>query len=83
MMIEETNVFELKFKTTDNKTRTVTIKNPKADLDAVTVEQALNAFVDADAFVNDDGQKVFHTPVSGRYVNRQVQEIYVTETPEG
>ena len=38
-MIEETNVFELKFKTANNKTRTVTIKNPKANLDAATVEE--------------------------------------------
>lgn len=49
-MIEETNVFELKFKTANNKTRTVTIKNPKANLDAATVEAALSAFIASDAF---------------------------------
>ncbi|MFE0442517.1 DUF2922 domain-containing protein [Aerococcus sp. NPDC058936] len=79
-MIEETNVFELKFKTADNKTRTVTIKNPKANLDAATVEAAFNAFIASDAFVNEEGHKIFHTAVSGRYVNRQVQDIYTTES---
>lgn len=78
-MIEETNVFELKFKTADNKARTVTIKNPKADLDSATVEAALNAFIATDAFKNDAYQNIFHSAVSGRYVNRQVQEIYTTE----
>ena len=79
-MIEETNVFELKFKTADNKTRTVTIKNPKSDLAAASVEATLNAFIATEAFVNDDQQNVFHSAVSGRYVNRQVQEIYATPT---
>ncbi|OYQ65254.1 DUF2922 domain-containing protein [Aerococcus sp. 1KP-2016] len=82
-MFEETNVFELKCKTADNKSRTITIKNPKANLDAATVEQALNALVAADAFINEDGYKIFVTPVSGRYVNRQVQEIYTTEAVAG
>ncbi|OFU53202.1 MULTISPECIES: DUF2922 domain-containing protein [Aerococcus] len=79
-MIEETNVFELKFKTADNKTRTVTIKNPKPDLDAASVEATLNAFIATEAFVNDDRQNIFHSAVSGRYVNRKVQEIYTTPT---
>lgn len=79
-MIEETNVFELKFKTADNKTRTVTIKNPKSALDAASVEATLNAFIATEAFENDDQQNVFHSAVSGRYVNRQVQEIYATPT---
>ncbi len=79
-MIEETNVFELKFKTADNKTRTVTIKNPKSDLDAASVEATLNAFIATEAFVNDDQQNVFYSAVSGRYVNRQVQEIYAMPT---
>jgi hypothetical protein len=81
-MIEETNVFELKFKTANNKTRTVTIKNPKTDLDAATVEATFNAFIASEAFVNDENQNVFHSAVSGRYVNRQVQEIYTTEPVE-
>ncbi|RPA57602.1 DUF2922 domain-containing protein [Aerococcus agrisoli] len=82
-MFEETNVFELKFKTADNKSRTVTIKNPKANLDAASVEQALNALVAANAFINEEGYQIFATPVSGRYVNRQVQEIYTTEEVAG
>ena len=81
-MIEETNVFELKFKTADNKTRTVTIKNPKANLDTATVKAAFNAFIASDAFLNEEGYKIFHSAVSGRYVNRQVQDIYTTEPVE-
>lgn len=81
-MTEETNVFELKFKSADKKNRTVTIKNPKANLQAAEVEEALNAFVASDAFINDEGFKIYHTPISGRYVNRQVTEVYSTETTE-
>ena len=62
--------------------KSVTIKNPKANLDAATVEAALSAFIASDAFLNEEGYKIFHSAVSGRYVNRQVQDIYTTEPVE-
>lgn len=64
---------QMTFTTGDNKRSTVTLDQPKENLDAATVEQAMTTMVNAQVFANKDG--AFSAPFSAQYVERTVTEI--------
>lgn len=72
--MEKTLTLEMKFNTADNKTRNLSIKNPKAALTALEIQPAMDAIVALDAF-EIEGVNPYAGVGSARYVERTVTDI--------
>ncbi len=79
--MNETTVFELQFKTEDNKNKTISLRHAKPDIDATTAQKALENIIATQAFKQDNIQ-LFAKPVGARYVTRQVDTVYAVSNPE-
>lgn len=69
---------ELRFATEEGKNKVISIDQPKLNLDAETVQTAMEAIVAQDMFrVNGDRQ--FSAIKGARYVTRTVDDILIAE----
>ncbi len=66
---------ELKFLTSQGKNRTLSIQNPKNQLDEATVRQAMADIQSTALFQNEEGP-LYETIVSARYINKEVIDIF-------
>lgn len=71
-------VLELKFLNGEGKVRTLTIQNPIDNLTPSQVQAAMTAIINQDLFYKD-GVAHYTALHSARYVDRQVQDIFVIE----
>ncbi|MCZ0718117.1 DUF2922 domain-containing protein [Aerococcus kribbianus] len=77
--MEKSTVFELQFLTADNKNKTITIRNPKANITSDQAQTTLNMIANNQAFKDEDGRILYQKAKAGRYVSRQVDLIYSAE----
>lgn len=77
--MEKSTVFELQFLTADNKNKTITIRNPKANITSDQAQTALNMIANNQAFKDEEGHPLYQKAKAGRYVSRQVDLIYSAE----
>lgn len=66
---------ELKFLTSQGRTSTLTINDPKPDLTEEEVRQAMQAIQAEQMFVKD-GVSLYHELQSAHYVSRQVVDVF-------
>lgn len=67
-----TKVLRLKFKTAEDKTKSISVKFPKKNLDADAVRKAMEAVVASDAFEKDG--VMLYTKTAGAYYYTTSQE---------
>lgn len=72
--MNSTLTLELKFRTADGKSRSLSLRNPASDLTAAEIQPAMDAIIGLDAF-EIDGVNIYAATDSARYVERSVTEI--------
>ncbi len=73
-MAEPTKSLQMTFATANGKEGTMTISDPKADLNAEQVQSAMNDMVASTVFVNKHGQ--FTRVVSADMITRTVDNLF-------
>lgn len=73
-----TRVLRLKFKNEEDKTKSISVKFPKENLDAETVRKAMDAIVAADAF-EKDGAKLYTKTAGAYYYTTSQEDIFEDE----
>lgn len=71
--------FELLFKDEAERTKKITLSQPKAGITEAEAQSTLAAFLATDIFLNDEGLKPYAKAVGARYVTRNVEDIYVAQ----
>lgn len=77
-MATTNKVLKLKFKTEEDKTRSISVKFPKENLDAETVRKAMEAVVASDAF-EKDGVKLYTKTAGAYYYTTSQEDIFDEE----
>lgn len=71
----QTLTLELFFNSSSGKNKKITVSEPRAQLDRETTENAMQAIVASDIFL-DDGQDPYAQSISARYVTRNITDIF-------
>lgn len=71
-----TRTLQLTFTTAGGSRSTVTMADPKIDLDAPTVQAAMNDVIQSGVFLTKDG--AYAAPYAAKYVERTVTDIFST-----
>lgn len=66
---------ELKFLDTEGKTKTLTIREPEANLDEAAIRQVMDDIVAQQLFENE-GNQLYVQVKSARYVERLVTDVF-------
>lgn len=66
---------ELKFLSSEGKTKTITVNEPKADLTVEQIQLEMDEIVAASLF-DDEGVNPYTSVKSARYVTRTVEDIF-------
>lgn len=74
--VETEEIFELRFKSADNRTKKITIKKPALNILAQDVQTALDIIASTEIFAKA-GIDSYAQPVDGRYIERTVRNVYV------
>lgn len=77
-MSQTTLTLDLQFKTAQGKSRTMGIRDPKAELDREIVEGAMQTIAQQAMFENE-GDQLYAKVKGARYVTRTVDEIFTVE----
>lgn len=70
-----TNNLELLFKDASGASKKITLRNPKLDLTAPQVKDAVDAIAAAEIFDGENGDP-YAEGVGARYVTRTVEDVY-------
>lgn len=68
---------ELRFETKDGKSKSLVLSDPLLDLDALTVQEAMNQIVSQDLF-EKDGIHLLGSIKGARYIERITTDIFDT-----
>lgn len=73
--METTQELKLTFKTSEGKTKSLSLEKPKDNLEQATVEAAMQKVVEANIF-EKAGAKLFNTIVGAEYVKRTITPVF-------
>lgn len=76
--MDTTIKLELRFATSEGKSRTLNVNQPALDLDPAIVQEAMEAIASQDLFEQDDVQ-LYNQVKSARYVTRSVDDLFEVE----
>lgn len=72
---KKVKVLKLVFKANDGKKETLTIAEPKEDLDESTVRKAMDLISKSKAFKDEFGFYKFDVPVSAKYYTTELNDV--------
>lgn len=73
--MEETVKLELRFGTSEGKTRTLSVNQPALDLEPGIIQTAMEAIA-AQGIFEAEGVNLFQDVKGARYVTRTVEDVY-------
>jgi hypothetical protein len=76
--MDTTIKLELKFGTSEGKTRTLSVNQPALDLEPALVQEAMETIAAQNIFEQDNVQ-LYNQVKSARYVTRSVDEVFEVE----